>query len=275
MSHPVIVNEKDGSQFEQMPEDTVLRAGLRAGIGLSYECNSGGCGACKFDLLHGEVETLWADAPGLGERDRRRGRHLACQCRALGSVTIKAATGRECVPPIHPQRRRAVFTGSSDITHDLREFRFTTDGAADFLPETKDGRRKDGRDLMLEMRNKGYDIVRNQQEMESTPLWRAPKVLGLFNMGQLAYADQVQVSASQPTLADLVLQAILLLQYNPKGYLLVVDAGLAGKAASQNAGERTLREIASLDQAVAVAKKFAGENALIGADDEIRILGLR
>lgn len=134
MSHPVIVNEKDGSQFEQMPEDTVLRAGLRAGIGLSYECNSGGCGACKFDLLHGEVETLWADAPGLGERDRRRGRHLACQCRALGSVTIKAATGREYVPPIHPQRRRAVFTGSSDITHDLREFRFTTDGTADFLP---------------------------------------------------------------------------------------------------------------------------------------------
>ena len=46
MSHPVIVNEKDGSQFEQMPEDTVLRAGLRAGIGLSYECTSGGCGAC-------------------------------------------------------------------------------------------------------------------------------------------------------------------------------------------------------------------------------------
>jgi len=148
-------------------------------------------------------------------------------------------------------------------------------GAADFLPETKDGRRKDGRDLMLEMRNKGYDIVRNQQEMESTPLWRAPKVLGLFDMGPLAFADQVQISASQPTLADLVLQAILLLQYNPKGYLLVVDAGLAGKAALQNSGERTLREIASLDQAVAVAKKFAGEDALIIVSGKQNTGGLR
>ena len=136
-------------------------------------------------------------------------------------------------------------------------------GAADFLPDTKDGRRKDGRDLILEMRNKGYDIVRNKQEMDSTPLWRAPKVLGIFSMENLSFANEVQVSASQPSLADLVLQAILLLQYNPKGYLLVVDAGLAGKAAAQNSGERTLKEILALDQAVSVARKYAGDKALI------------
>ena len=79
MSNPIILNEKDGSTFEQQEGDTLLRAALRAGVGLSYECNSGGCGGCKFELLEGEVETLWADAPGLNERDRRRGRHLACQ----------------------------------------------------------------------------------------------------------------------------------------------------------------------------------------------------
>ncbi len=82
-------------------------------------------------------------------------------------------------------------------------------------------------------------------------------------MGPLAYADEVQVSASQPSLSDMVLQAILQLQYNPKGYLLVVDAGLAGKAASQNKGETTLKEIVALDQAVSVARKYAGEKALI------------
>ena len=134
MSLPVIVNQRDGTRFEQAPGDTVLRAALRAGVGLSYECNAGGCGSCKFELLQGEVETLWADAPGLGERDRRRGRHLACQCRALGDVTIKAATGAEYVPPHPPRRRRAVLTGITDITHDLREFRFSTDEPADFLP---------------------------------------------------------------------------------------------------------------------------------------------
>lgn len=148
-------------------------------------------------------------------------------------------------------------------------------GAADFLPDTKDGRRKDGRDLILEMRNKGYDIVRSKQEMENTPLWRAPKVLGLFSMGNLAYADEVQVAASQPSLSDMVLQAILLLQYNPKGYLLVVDAGLAGKAASLNEGERTLKEILTLDRAVAVARKYAGEKALVIVAGKQNMGGLR
>ena len=131
---PVIVNERDGSRFAQGEGDTILRAALRAGVGLSYECNSGGCGGCKFDLLSGEVETLWADAPGLSARDRQRGRHLACQCRAVGDVSIKAACAPEYVPLRVPGRQRARLTGMSDITHDLREFRFRTEGRADFLP---------------------------------------------------------------------------------------------------------------------------------------------
>lgn len=136
-------------------------------------------------------------------------------------------------------------------------------GAADLLPDGKDGRRRDGRDLILEMRNRGYDIVRNRQEMESTPQWRAPKVLGLFSDGPMAFADEVQAAAAQPSLSDMVLQAILLLQYNPKGYLLIVDAGLAGKAAQQNQGERMLQEIVELNRAVATAVAYAGEKALI------------
>lgn len=134
MSNPIILNEKDGSSFEQQEGDTLLRAALRAGVGLSYECNSGGCGGCKFELLQGEVETLWANAPGLNERDKRRGRHLACQCRAKGPVSIKASTGKEYVPKVVPQRHKAQLVGSSDITHDLREFRFRSTGGANFLP---------------------------------------------------------------------------------------------------------------------------------------------
>jgi toluene monooxygenase electron transfer component len=34
----------------------------------------------------GQVEVLWAEAPGLSERDRRKGRQLACQCRPQGDV---------------------------------------------------------------------------------------------------------------------------------------------------------------------------------------------
>jgi len=136
-------------------------------------------------------------------------------------------------------------------------------GAQDFLPEIKDGHRKDGRDLLLEMRQKGYDIARNRSELESTPSWRAPKILGLFAQGNLAYADTIQSAGPQPSLADLTRAAIQFLQFNRKGYLLVVDAGLVTAAAESSRGERVLREMIEFDKAIEAAREYAGEKALI------------
>ena len=69
--------------------------------------------------------------------------------------------------------------------------------------------------------------------------------------------------------------AIQLLQFNRKGYLLVVDCGLAGKAASQNEGERMLRELLALDEAVATALSFAGADSLVLVVGKQSIGGLR
>jgi alkaline phosphatase len=148
-------------------------------------------------------------------------------------------------------------------------------GEAEFLSEQKEGRRKDGRDLLLELRRKGYDIAHNKSEMENTPSWRAPRLLGIFASGNLAFADEIQSAGSQPALAEMVKTAIQLLQYNRKGYLLVVDCGLAGKTASQNDGERMLRELLALDEAVASSVSFAGEDSLILVVGKQSIGGLR
>lgn len=129
-----ITNQKDGSSFTQAAGDSILRAALRAGVGLAYECNSGGCGGCKFELLEGEIENLWPEAPGLSERDKRRNRHLACQCRARGDITIAASSAGEYVPYLSPRRQSAQLAGVREITHDIREFRFVAAQAADFLP---------------------------------------------------------------------------------------------------------------------------------------------
>ncbi len=134
MSNPIITNVKDGLTFSQLRGDTILRAALRAGVGMTYECNSGGCGACKFELVSGEIQTLWSNAPGLSDRDRSRGRHLACQCIALDDISIKATISDECTPKISPTRQQATFLGSEAITHDISEFRFLADGHANFLP---------------------------------------------------------------------------------------------------------------------------------------------
>ena len=128
-----ITTDPEQNEFDQQGKDTVLRAALRAGLGFPYECNSGGCGSCKFELLDGEIEDLWPQSPGLTERDRRKGKLLACQCVAMTDLRIKVRTTSECVPRIRPKRLRATFAGVHAITHDISEFRFLSEGGSDFL----------------------------------------------------------------------------------------------------------------------------------------------
>ena len=147
-------------------------------------------------------------------------------------------------------------------------------GFADFLPETKGGRRTDERDLLLEARRAGYDLVRTRAELEAVPRWRRPKLLGVFSPTELAFADQMEPHGQQPSLPDMVRRAVELLQFNPGGYLLVVDAGLMRKAAEENSGERTLLETIELDRAVAMGLRYAGGSSSIFVCGDVAIGGL-
>lgn len=115
-------------------DDTVLRAALRAGVAFPYECNVGSCGTCKMELLEGEIETLWADAPGLNDRDKRKGRKLACQSRPLADCRIKIRLDEACRPFVLPRRFDGELAATRDLTADIREFRFRAPGKAAFLP---------------------------------------------------------------------------------------------------------------------------------------------
>ncbi|MDQ6807891.1 MAG: alkaline phosphatase [Verrucomicrobiota bacterium] len=147
-------------------------------------------------------------------------------------------------------------------------------GSADFTPLAKGGYRTDGRDLTLEMRRKGFDLVRTKAELEAVPRWRRPKVFGLFASAELAFADQLEARAEQPSLADMVRRGIELLQFNRTGYLLVVDAALMRKAAQRNDGEQTLLETLELDRAVATAQKYVGHESMIIVCGDVGIGGL-
>jgi len=147
-------------------------------------------------------------------------------------------------------------------------------GAAQFLPVTKSGERQDRRDLLLELRGNGFDIVRTRAELESVPAWRRPKLFGIFSNGELAFANQVEEKSQQPSLSDMVRRAIQLLQYNAGGYLLVVDAGLMRKAAQENNGERTLGQTVELDRAVGIARSYGGPRATIIVCGDAAIGGL-
>jgi alkaline phosphatase len=147
-------------------------------------------------------------------------------------------------------------------------------GMDDFLPESKGGNRTDDRDLLLEIRRNGFDLVRSKADLEAIPGWRRPKLFGVFGHAELAYADQIEARSEQPSLSDMVRRAVELLQIDRSGYFLVVDAGLMRKAAEKNSGERTLAETVELDRALAVAQRYAGGKTAIFVCGDVGIGGL-
>jgi alkaline phosphatase len=80
---------------------------------------------------------------------------------------------------------------------------------------------------------------------------------------ELAFGDNVEAAAQQPSLSDLVRRAIQFLQVNRAGYVLVVDAALVTRAAERNEGERTITETLVFDHALSTALRYAGEKSLI------------
>jgi len=136
-------------------------------------------------------------------------------------------------------------------------------GGNELLPEVKGGIRKDGRDLMLQARQSGYDIVRMRAELSNTPRWRSPQILGVFAPDVMSFASKFEGKSSEPDFTSMVRSAIELLQIQRKGYLLVVDCSLMATAEAQNSGEYLLQELVQVDHAVSAAVASAGENSLI------------
>lgn len=122
------------SQFECPEGDTLLHACLRAGLGLPYECSFGSCGTCKIEVLEGEVDTLWHESLGLSERDKKRGRSLACQTRPKSDCVIRVLVGNDHRRLNQPHQFEATLVEWHDLTHDMREFCFHAETGAHFLP---------------------------------------------------------------------------------------------------------------------------------------------
>jgi toluene monooxygenase electron transfer component len=128
--HAITVN--DTAPYPCAEDDTILRAGLRAGLGLPYECNAGSCGTCRVELVRGEIDSIRPDAPGLTDMDRARNRVLACQARPRADCDVKVRLRPENVPRYRPVRFEATLVRTRDLTHDMREFSFAAKDAPRF-----------------------------------------------------------------------------------------------------------------------------------------------
>lgn len=125
------------SAIDASEDETLLFAGLHAGLALPYECASGGCGSCRAQLIWGSVTSRWDGATGLSERDRRKGdRILMCQsipleaCQILTPISERASARHEP----RPERLTGLLTDRELLCTDTARFVFTVSDAVNYLP---------------------------------------------------------------------------------------------------------------------------------------------
>jgi len=69
--------------------ETILEAGLRAGLPMPYECRNGGCGVCKGTVLNGRIQQGVYQSSALSTAERAQGKTLFCCATPLSDLELE------------------------------------------------------------------------------------------------------------------------------------------------------------------------------------------
>jgi toluene monooxygenase electron transfer component len=128
----IAVTARNGArEFDCDPEEKILHAGLRCGVGLPYECATGTCGTCKARLVAGGVRSAWSDAPGRRYL-KSDTEFLMCQGLPTGDCALELNVAlRE--PAVHaPRATTGILRAPRALTHDVLAFEVALDTPMDF-----------------------------------------------------------------------------------------------------------------------------------------------
>lgn len=77
-------------QFDAAPDEPILTAAIRAGIGLPYGCKDGACGSCKCKLLQGKVVHGPHQDKALSAAEAAAGIILSCVAKPQTDCVVEA-----------------------------------------------------------------------------------------------------------------------------------------------------------------------------------------
>lgn len=109
------------------------------------------------------------------------------------------------------------------------------------------------RNLIEEFQAKRYDTANSMLDVLRRPEWKFPRIVGIFEPSEIK-SSSATADPSSATLPKLVRASIRFLQYNRKGYLLVVYV------AKPEDGKSPVSE---LEEALRSIRDFAGSNSLV------------
>jgi CDP-4-dehydro-6-deoxyglucose reductase, E3 len=107
-----------GRSFQVDPDETVLQAAIREGVGLPYGCRDGACGSCKSRLLEGDVRHGEHQPKALGVEEERLGSILPCCAVPQTDLVIEARTvvgAGEFAPRKMPSRVTSIERPAPDV----------------------------------------------------------------------------------------------------------------------------------------------------------------
>ncbi|MCV2367056.1 cytochrome b N-terminal domain-containing protein [Roseateles oligotrophus] len=103
--------------------ETILEAGLRAGLALPFECRNGACGVCVCTVLQGRVEQGPYQPQVLSEAMRAKGQVLMCCAKPLGDLEIELDAAADSAAALRPQIQRARVERLEHLSADLVRLR--------------------------------------------------------------------------------------------------------------------------------------------------------
>lgn len=116
----VSVHFSDGArrEFSTSPGQTILDAGLLAGLPLLHQCRSGSCGACVATLIEGEVSARAGGGSNLLPTEVARGLRLLCQSSAVSQCAFSLAYSSD-VAQRPPTRVHAFVNAIEQVAQDV------------------------------------------------------------------------------------------------------------------------------------------------------------
>jgi ferredoxin-NAD(P)+ reductase (naphthalene dioxygenase ferredoxin-specific) len=111
--------------------ETILASLLEAGVPFPHNCQSGNCGACKCELLEGDILELPYSEYALSPEERAQNLILACRTQVWGDCTVRMLEAEETI--LHPSRvMRCRLVGLNDLTHDIKELRLAIEAGGPY-----------------------------------------------------------------------------------------------------------------------------------------------
>lgn len=214
------------------------------------------CAKNALTLDHPKVETI-------SEVIKRRRAGMA-----IGVVTNSEIEDATPASMVAHTRRRSDYNDIVKMFFDVQPDVIMGGGSPNFLPKATPGtKRTDDLDFIAKFKEAGYALATTKTEMNAAVAGGSRKLLGLYNTSnidgafdlRLAKKGSISKFPDQPDVVEQTKAAIEMLKGAQDGFFLMVESARIDKYSHSLDWERAVFDTIMLDNAVKVAKDFAGD----------------